>query len=222
MTQQTNNQTIHQFVAGQLYDGSEVIAFLHAEKPKKKRAPSAYNCFIASTEQREAIKAEQPEITPKEMMGALAGKWKLLSEDEKQAFKPAPVLVAATSTLKSKRAPSAYNCFIASTEQRLLIKEANPDITPKEMMGALAGKWKLLTDEEKAVYKPTVPPPCSPPPALAEKKKRAPSAYNRFIADKERRTAIKLANPDAAPKDIMSLMAAVWKTLSEDDKAAYQ
>jgi hypothetical protein len=221
MTQQTNNQTMHQFVAGQQYDGSEVLAFLQAisptEKAKKKRAPSAYNCFIASAEQRDAIKAKAPSITPKEMMGALAGKWKLLSDEEKQAFKPAPVLVAAPSTPKSKRAPSAYNCFIASTEQRDLIKEANPDITPKEMMGALAGKWKLLSDEEKAVYKP-ISPPCAPP----QKKKRAPSAYNRFIADKDRRAAIKLANPDAASKDIMSLMAAEWKTLSEEDKAAYQ
>jgi hypothetical protein len=220
MTQSTNNQSMHQFVAGQQYDGSEVIAFLHSRdttKPKK-RAPSAYNCFIASTEQRELIKQSAPDITPKEMMSALAAKWKTLTEEEKATFKPTALATAAVAPTKPKRAPSAYNCFIASTEQRTLLKDDNPSMSPKDIMSALAAKWKLLTPEEQAAFKPLV----NEVVPVQTKQKRPPTAYNRFIADQERRAAIKLANPDAAPKEIMSLMGAVWKTLSDADKAKYQ
>ena len=162
MPQQTNKQTMHQFVAGKLYDGSEIIAFLQglkAKKPKKKRNPTAYNCFIASIEQRELLKCENPEITPKQIMSALAAKWQSLTKIEKNFFEIEAIGKAFSN-----------NGFVA-----------------------VAGV----------------------------KKKRTPSAYNRFIADKERRSAIKLTNPDALPNEVMSLMAAQWKTLSDTDKANY-
>lgn len=215
-----NKQTILPFEAGKQYDGAEVLAYLASQssQPKKgKRAPSAYNVFMADATQRERLKTENPEMTPKEMMGALAKLWKTLSVEEKAAYKPAASPSAPVAASK-KRAPSAYNCFIASKSEREALKAAQPELTPKEMMSALAKKWKTLTAEEKAAYQPERPTsPVSPP-----KKKRAPSAYNRFIADKDRREALKRANPDVSPREIMSLMAADWKTLSEEDKAAYQ
>ena len=220
MSLSQTQQTMIPFIAGQHYDGAEVLAYLasQASQPKKgKRAPSAYNVFMADMTLREQLKTENPAITPKEMMGALAKRWKTLSAEEKAEYKPASSLSAPVAASK-KRAPSAYNCFIASKTEREALKAENPELSPKEMMGALAKKWKSLTTEEKAAYQPERPStPPSPP-----KKKRAPSAYNRFMADKDRREALKQANPEVSPREIMSLMAADWKTLSEEDKAAYQ
>ena len=220
MTLTQTNNTMIPFVPGTQYDGAEVIAFLQQQTAAKKRAPSAYNCFIASKEQREQLRQEQPDISPKDMMTALAGKWKSLSDDDKAAFKP--MTTAAVASLpakqKQKRAPSAYNCFIASASERAALLEVTPDLAPKQMMSALAAKWQLLTVEEKAAFKPAE----SQQVTLTEKKKRTPSAYNRFIADQERRAQIKLTNPDAPPKEVMRLMAAVWKSLSDEEKVPYQ
>ena len=123
-----------------------------------------------------------------------------------------------TVVKKPKRQPSAYNRFMADADQRSLLQQANPEFTPKEMMGAMAKKWKSLTSDEKAAYQPD--PSLSP--ATSPKKKRAPSAYNRFMADADRRAVIKTAHPESSPREIMSLMAAEWKTLSDEDKAQYQ
>jgi hypothetical protein len=216
MIKQNNNQMIP-FQAGTLYDGAEVLSYLSQQSvvlKKAKRAASAYNCFIASTEQRDAVKATNPDISPKEIMSILAVRWKALSDEEKLAFKP--ITTQASVLAKTKRPPSTYNCFIASVEQRALLKASNPELTPKEMMGALAAVWKTLSNEDKLAFKPQV---CA---SIPPKKKRKPSAYNRFIADTDRRAAIRAANPDVKPKEIMALMAVVWKTLTDEEKSIYQ
>jgi hypothetical protein len=198
------------------------LAFLaqhNAVTTKPKRKPSAYNRFMADADLRASLKEANPDYSPKEMMSALAKKWKTLSPDEKAAYQPDPsTAVQAAPVIKKKRAPSAYNRFMADTEQRATLKEANPDYSPKEMMSALAKKWKTLSTDAKAAYQPAVSPTASTPP----KKKRPPSAYNRFMADKERRETIKNAHPESSPREIMSLMAAQWKLLSDDDKIPYQ
>ena len=56
---------------------------------------------------------------------------------------------------------------------------------------------------------------------LAEKPKRAKTAYQFFMGDTEVRTTIKDENPDAAPKEILSLMAGKWKSMEDDEKTKY-
>ena len=220
MIKQNNNKQMIPFQAGIQYDGAEVLSYLSQQPAKKaKRAASAYNCFIASTEQRDAVKAANPDISPKEIMSALGVRWRALSDEEKLAFKP-PATQASIYFPKKKRPPSAYNCFIASAEQRALVKTSNPDLTPKEMMGPLAAVWKTLSSDDKLSFKP--PSSDAPETPKVEKKKRKPSAYNRFIADTDRRAAIRAANPEVKPKETMTLMAAVWKTLTDEEKAIYQ
>ena len=45
---------------------------------------------------------------------------------------------------------------------------------------------------------------------------------HQFVAGQQYDGSEVIANPDAASKEMMSLMAAEWKTLSESDKAPYQ
>ena len=53
-----------------------------------------------------------------------------------------------------------------------------------------------------------------------DKPKRPPTAYNMFI--KERVVAIKEEQPDVPPKMRLSVAAAEWKTLSQEQKDAYK
>ena len=225
MSLTSSQQTIYPFQAGQSYDGAEILAYLAQQTTvvkQAKRQPSAYNRFMADAEQRASLKSEHPDYSPKEMMSALAKKWKTLSAAEKAVYQPEPstTVEAAPLKQKKKRQPSAYNRFMADAAQRASLKEANPDYTPKEMMAALAKKWKTLSEEEKAAFQPDPSEAVTPP--TPNKKKRQPSAYNRFMADKERREALKTAHPDSSPREILSLMASEWKTLSDEDKSAYQ
>ena len=92
MSLTTQTQTNLPFQAGQQYDGAEVLAYLSQIKPettKSKRAPSAYNCFMADKTLREQLKQEHPDMSPKDVMGALAKKWNSLTEHDKAAYKPA-------------------------------------------------------------------------------------------------------------------------------------
>jgi hypothetical protein len=53
-----------------------------------------------------------------------------------------------------------------------------------------------------------------------EKPKKPPTAYNMFI--KQRVVAIKEEQPDVPPKMRLSVAAAEWKTLSQEQKDAYK
>ena len=223
----SSQQTIYPFQAGQSYDGAEILAYLAQQNTVVKRAkrqPSAYNRFMADAEQRASLKSEHPEYSPKEMMSALAKKWKTLSAEEKAVYQPEPstTVEAAPLKQKKKRQPSAYNRFMADKERREALKTTFPDSSPRDIMSMMAAEWKSLSEEEKTAYQPTSTEPTTPPTSSVPKKKRQPSAYNRFMADKERREALKTAHPDSSPREIMSLMAAEWKTLSDEDKSAYQ
>jgi hypothetical protein len=48
---------------------------------------------------------------------------------------------------------------------------------------------------------------------------RGPNPYISFCT--ARRPAVKAANPGAAPSEIVSLLAAEWRGLSEQQKAGY-
>lgn len=53
---------------------------------KEKRKPSAYNIFVKKT--IEELKKEQSSTPAKELMGLAALKWKELSDEEKNSYKP--------------------------------------------------------------------------------------------------------------------------------------
>ena len=101
-----SQQTIYPFQAGQLYDGAEVLAYLSQQNTVVKRAkrqPSAYNRFMADADQRASLKSEHPDYSPKEMMIALAKKWKTLSAEEKAVYQPEPSTTVQAAPLKQKK-----------------------------------------------------------------------------------------------------------------------
>ena len=69
----------------------------------------------------------------------------------KKRGRPAIVKLDKDGNPKEKRAPSAYNKYVAKFIKER--KEEYPEKGAKEMMSIAAGVWKTLSDEEKAEYK---------------------------------------------------------------------
>jgi hypothetical protein len=146
-----------------------------------------------------------------------------LYEKAEHHFKPdttytrEEILEFIKPTKKIKRCMSPYQLFLSDKKIQEKIKSEHPNADFGERSKLLADMWSCLEDEDKTPYN-TRAAQLTPP----KKKKRAPTAYNLFIKDSERRKVITDKNPDTPQKDIMRLLAAEWKTLSDTDKTPYQ
>lgn len=118
---------------------------------------------------------------------------------------------------KPKRAMSPYQLFLADPDVQEKIRADNPDADFGTRSKLLAAKWTEMTDVDKTPYQER-----ASQNAPHKKKKRAPTAYNLYIKDPSMREKIISKNPDAPQKDIMKLLAAEWKNLTDEDKIPYQ
>lgn len=147
--------------------------------------------------------------------------------------------MAASNKLKKNL--SAYQFFCSSAEVRKSIKEENPDIKPKEVMGKIGERWKALTEEgkkpfidqaaeDKKRYQEEL---ASLPPATEEetssnkkksdkkdKKKATPNGYQVF--SKEIRPSIRSENPSLSLGEQSKVISERWKALSDEEKTAYK
>ena len=107
----------------------------------------------------------------------------------------------------------------------------------KELKQILSDVYNTKTGKKKAVKKVVAVKPESPKveseddddkpkkrgrPAKAktDKPKKAPNAYNLFV--KQNMENLKKENPDTPAKSLMSLAAAKWKELSDEEKAEFK
>ena len=127
-----------------------------------------------------------------------------------------------------KRPPTAF--FLFASTRRQHIKRAAPGASVTHVAKALGEEWRNLREHEKnefyaqaeiekrkyekvkAKY-------------LAHKKansgpKRSPTAF--FLFAKDRRPAIKQAQPDAKVTDVAKILGEEWRNLAENSKSKYQ
>ena len=126
---------------------------------------------------------------------------------------------------KPKRAKNPYQFFMADKEARELVKQQNTEATSKEILRLMAAMWKGFSDQDKEKYQQQADEEKQQMPETETKTKertRARTPYQCYMGNKEARAAIVTANPDAANKDILTLMAGKWKELSDEEKAPYQ
>lgn len=139
--------------------------------PKPAPAKSAYVLF--SMDQREAVKAENPEADTKELMKLLGAKWSSMSNEEKQKYveqaapdkeryaKEMEAYKTATSGKRSKKSKkdsdkpkqpsSTYILF--SNAKRPEFKEKNPGIGIGDLSKLIGKAWQELSDEDKQPFK---------------------------------------------------------------------
>lgn len=109
-----------------------------------------------------------------------------------------------------------------------------------ELSKECSKKWKEMSEEDKAPYtekaaadkerfekeneaykeaNPDIPQTKKSKKSTKSGPAKAKSAYQYFCT--EQRAKIKEENPDADPPELMRLLGAAWKDLSEEDKAPY-
>ena len=85
-------EVVSQLAATYDFDAAEAHASIveTTKKPKKPRAANAFMRF--SKEQRPSVKAEEPDLAPKDILRSLGRRWKALSDDEKLPYQEAYIL----------------------------------------------------------------------------------------------------------------------------------
>ena len=122
---------------------------------------------------------------------------------------------------RPKRAMTPFLYF--ACEQRKILKQSDEKMTLPEQSRRIAELWKSVEDKSKYIeqakadqerYKEQmshyVPP---------KKIKRPRSSYAFFMQDVRERIANE--SPEKTPRELMSDIAAAWKSISDEERARY-
>lgn len=175
-----------------------VVSFLTSSKMSKTTLASLQTQVTELTSQFAALSARLDSFAPSVVPAPAE-----MTKKTKKASKP-----------KDPNAPkkplSSYLLFSAA--QRAEVPEGGVKLTAS----VLAERWKALTPEQQATYKPVAPVAVAPVAPVAEgaKPKRPLNAFMRFQA------ARRAEAPDA--KLTAKALGEEWKALSADQQAAYK
>ena len=210
---------------------------------KTKRARSAYAFYMKDTSVRETIQAAHPGWSFGEVSKKLGEQWKALDESgrqtyldqsatEKAEFKASVPTdlpnVTPGSTVKTKRARSAYAFYMKDASVRGAIQAAHTDWSFGEVSKEIGATWKALDESgrqpyldqsnaEKAELLTVAPVAVSAP----TRKKRARSAYNFYMMDASVREGIQTAHPEWKFGEVSKALGEQWKGLDATGRQAY-
>ena len=176
-----------------------VVSFLSSSKMSKTTLASLQTQVTELTSQFAALSARLDSLAPSVASSVPAEKTKKTKKASKPKDPDAP-----------KKPLSSYLLFSAA--QRAEVPEGGVKLTAS----VLAERWKALTPEQQAAYKPVAPVAAAPVAPVAEgaKPKRPLNAFMRFQA------ARRAEAPDA--KLTAKALGEEWKALSADQQAAYK
>jgi len=122
------------------------------DKPKQKRAPTAFILF--SNAQRPEVKAKWPNVTFSEYGKIIGEMWAGLSLEAKKVWTDQAAErkreIDIQRPPKVSRPPTPYQLFCSEIRPR--IKQENPAITFGETGRLLGAKWAALDEVTKNVY----------------------------------------------------------------------
>lgn len=122
---------------------------------------------------------------------------------------------------RPKRAMTPFLYF--ACEQRKILKQTDVKMTLPDQSRRIAQLWKEVTEKSKYIEQAAVDQArykeqmsrYIPP----KKIKRPRSSYAFFMRDVRERIA--RASPEKTPRELMSDIAAAWKSISDDERARY-
>lgn len=150
---------------------SSVLKPVSSKASKDPNAPkkALSNYILFCGENREAVKAENPNLEAKEVTRELGARWRALSDEEKAVYSeratqdkvryeaemqgyvaPEKDDTKEAEKPKKTRKPSAYMNYCKA--MRDVTKIENPTVAPKDITGLLSAKWKEMSVDEKAGY----------------------------------------------------------------------
>ena len=151
------------------------------------------------------------------------GFYQVVEEAMKAAgFDQQPIAAASAPTIKKNRKLSAYNIFMKEKSAELKKEE----VPSNERMSKIGALWKGLSDEQKDEYKAKADEHnASVAPSTVTIKKATKSGpkkltgYQYFV--KEKMPEVR-ADESIAPKARMGAIGALWKALSDEQKAEWK
>ena len=147
--------------------------------------------------------------------------WKVISD------KSVDELRKSVRKQKKKRAKTAYTMFSKDVEvTNDLKKKHGENVSIGEMSKLKSALWKTLSDKDKEKYEQMAKDENEANPVVnhkPEKKPKAKTAYNMFLADKELRDSItKKSKSKMSMKEVNEEMIKIWKALSDKDMNKYK
>lgn len=211
-------------------------------QPKQcKKALSSYIIFCNS--RRASLKQEQPSLSPKELISALAGEWKVLKEDGGDEFKKyqkfaeddkvryqtekaaekreddgaaeeeKPKVKKAPAKTKAKKKPAKDELPIVKEEE-----EEDEEVVEIKVPKVEEKTVKKTTTEKKKPAKKVVKEEVlvSNEEEVAPKVEKKKTGYTKFLA--ATRDSFKKENASLESKQVTSALAAQWRSLSDEEK----
>ena len=211
--------------------------------PKKlKRARSAYTLFTMDETVKAQVKDENPDADFGAQSKLLGAKWKTLSTEDRQPYHTTSNAEKASlasnsetsgvtiTTKQRKRARSAYTLYSSDEKVREVVKSSNPDADFGAQSKIIAAQWKELSETDRQPYveaseaektEMIATKLATGQPLTGKVRKRARSAYTLYTMDDEVKSKVKVDHPDASFTDFSKILAAQWKTLTDQDREKY-
>merc|ERR1711916_64942 len=131
--------------------------FEKTSKRKKKGPKRPKNAYMLCCEDnRERIKAANPNVKHTEMFSLLSADWKQVTDAAKAPYEAkaeelkGEYLKAKKDPDAPKRPPSAYQLFSQAHRDRVVAD--NPDVKHTEYFKLLSQKWKAANEQERAPF----------------------------------------------------------------------
>ena len=148
-------------------------------------------------------------------------------------------VITKENTIKLKkpkrRSLSAYNFFCQEEKNRDVIKLANPEWDPAQVLKKLGSNWKSLPDDQKTPYQEKANidkeefelskinnPDIDPHYTYDQVLKLAKSSYMHYSNDSETRNKIKKQHPEWKVTEIASHLGSTWNKMSGGEKLVWQ
>lgn len=201
---------------------------------KRKRARTAYTLYTIDPDIRGAAKTANPDAKMVDLTQIIAGQWKLLTAEQKTKYAEASqqekeavaTQVVELQGTKLRRVRNPYNFYLMDKSIREAIKTKHPTASFGDVSKMVGGKWKAMTEEERAPYVASSnkerEESVQVKVTTVKKKVRIKSAYTRYASDKEVRSAVKVAHPQAEFGEISKIIGAQWKALDGPVKKPYE
>lgn len=199
---------------------------------RKSRLPSGYNLFNKAQFQlmkEEMDGVDGAKINAREILSAIAAKWKSLSDAEKKEYndkaneaKAAAAEDSGSETSGAASAKSPYKLFKKTNManfKKILEEKSGGPVASTDITKALKNTWEQMTKDEKAAFDVCG----SPKSAKKSGVKRARTAYNFFSKEHsaEVKKGMEASGSKVSQTDVMKTIASAWKSMSEEDKEPY-
>jgi hypothetical protein len=168
----------------------KIVSLFEMFQPEKRAASvSGYNIFCK--EQREAVKAKNPELSASAILGALGAEWKALDKDEKEEWNAKAKLANPMSAEEKSAKRSASRKPAGEKKEKVKCAYDGCDKCPKEPKEHTDGKIYCAKHLDKVILAEAKTPKTSPKTEAKPEPKSTKKSVSKKTEDKKTEVSAK-------------------------------